>query len=993
MTDQDLSAEPGGENLAAAGDSITISGNVVNSTIIIKSLVRDSQVGDLERQPPAAGDPPYLGLQFFREEDSARFYGREQLSARLIGRLQRTRFLAIIGASGSGKSSLVRACVIPALKRGERLPDGSLPPPNSAAWAMRVITPTAYPLEALAAALAPASAGLDDLAVLRKDLQSDAQALAVSAGRLLVREERPRLLLVIDQFEELFTQARSAEERQAFLDNLLAAVDPQEERPLTVVIILRADFYAQVAQHDRLRELVSQHQEFIGAMSRAELVDAIVGPLNKADWKIQEGLVKVILDDVGYEPGALPLLSHALLETWKRRRGRTLTLSGYVEAGGVSGAVRETAEAVFRQRLTPAQQPIARMIFLRLTELGQDSQDTRRRVPFSELITRSSDELTIQAVLNILTEARLVTVSTSEPGEQKVVEVSHESLIREWPTLCQWLEEDRQGLILQRQFTEAATDWQRLGRDPGALYRGLRLTQIEDWERQNPNDLNQLERDFLEASQEIARLEAIKEAKVRRARRVQQAFIGVTLGLTAVVLLLVFFGDRLRPQPPPKMDRFYNIAVAGLTGIDESGNPLTADDDRLLRLGDDLAQVIEGQLGENPNILIWSDSPELASQRVVIGAPQQVDQAAAAQWASQTAERLNADMLIYGALDLRRTPPVLALKAMFPFQSGYPSDEVQGIFDFAFALQVPEVGDIDPALGRTARRMAWIALGLNEGQLGHSLEALDAYLKASAESDTSSESLLAESITYFFIGREFLFLADRGPIRQFARREFEQAAQDAFERALELDPSNARALIGLGTLNIKRAQCLLDERLRQACGLDANIPIDLEQAHTHLEQAVASYNLAVQASANGRDYGVPIKSISFLGIAQSLLLQASAYWMQSDLDQARQVIDLSIERMLPLVEQFKAAGQPRYLAQNLQFLGNAYQWSAFLLEQDGEYSQSVKAYRLAIDYFERCIAQGEGSQDVIVLNGVIAENCRPGRDSAQRRVDVLTAEQ
>ena len=175
-------------------------------------------------------------------------------------------------------------------------------------------------------------------------------------------------------------------------------------------------------------------------MSRSELFSAIVSP--PRGWKIQEGLVEQMLDDVGYEPGALPLLSHALLETWKRRRGRTLTLSGYNEAGGVRGAIAQTAESVFRQRLTPEQQPIARMIFLKLAELGEDTLDTRRRAEFSELITRSTDATTIEAVLSILTDARLVTRTLVEPGETEVVEVSHEALIREWPTLRDWLAQD-----------------------------------------------------------------------------------------------------------------------------------------------------------------------------------------------------------------------------------------------------------------------------------------------------------------------------------------------------------------------------------------------------------------------------------------------------------------------------------------------------------------------------------------------------------------------
>ena len=224
-------------------------------------------------------------------------------------------------------------------------------------------------------------------------------------------------MLVIDQFEEIFTQCRQDDERTAFNENLLLAVKPGDSQPITILITLRADFYAQLALQDQLRELVSQNQEFIGAMSREDLTLAILQPAALGNWKVQEGLVDVILGDLGDEPGALPLLSHALLETWKRRRGRVLTVSGYTASGGVQGAIAQTAETVFRQRLTPEQQPIARMIFMKLAEIGEGALDTRRRATFSELITKASDPVIIDAVLGILTDARLITTDTLEPGD------------------------------------------------------------------------------------------------------------------------------------------------------------------------------------------------------------------------------------------------------------------------------------------------------------------------------------------------------------------------------------------------------------------------------------------------------------------------------------------------------------------------------------------------------------------------------------------------
>jgi len=373
-------ASPGGDIFEMSGD---FRGAVIN---IKSTIIGAAEVRDLESMPPEPGDPPYQGLQYFGESDADRFFGRESLVARLVNRLATARFLAVIGASGSGKSSLVRAGVLPALRRGERLPDGSLPPTDSAQWDIRILTPGAHPLEALAVCLAHeaehSARSLSALASLQSDLTQQPRALSLAARRLLAHNGKKHLLLVIDQFEEIFTQCRQPSERQAFLGALLDTLHPETLAPVTILITLRADYYAHLAEYAPLRQAISQNQEFIGAMTRTDLARAIFSPAALGNWKVQEGLVELILDDLGGEPGALPLLSHALLETWKRRRGRVMTLSGYAAAGGVRGAIAQTAETVFRQRLTPEQQPVARMIFTHLAELGvaQDaSPDTRRR--------------------------------------------------------------------------------------------------------------------------------------------------------------------------------------------------------------------------------------------------------------------------------------------------------------------------------------------------------------------------------------------------------------------------------------------------------------------------------------------------------------------------------------------------------------------------------------------------------------------------------------
>ncbi|MBN1629749.1 MAG: hypothetical protein JW990_08295, partial [Thermoleophilia bacterium] len=329
-----------------------------------------------------------------------------------------------------------------------------------------------------------------------------------------------RLLLVVDQFEELFTQCRDAGERRAFVDNLLTAAgvpSPSQGEgsgggpgPAIVVIALRADFYHHCAQFENLRDALEKHQAYIGPMTPDELRRAIEEPAHAGDWRFEPGLVDLLLRDVGDEPGALPLLSHALLETWQRRRGHALTLEGYAEAGGVRGAIAETAENVYR-RLDERQQAIARNIFLRLTELGEGTEDTRRRAALEELFPRPEEATAVEAVLGTLADARLITT------ERETVQVAHEALIREWPTLQEWLEEDREGLRVHRHLTEAAGEWQRMGRDAGELYRGARLAQASEWARVHAGALNPLEREFLAASEEwVQRREEEREAQRQR---------------------------------------------------------------------------------------------------------------------------------------------------------------------------------------------------------------------------------------------------------------------------------------------------------------------------------------------------------------------------------------------------------------------------------------------------------------------------------------------
>jgi WD40 repeat protein/ABC-type sugar transport system substrate-binding protein/DNA-binding SARP family transcriptional activator len=517
--EQELGVEPSPETRSLYDRLLR--GEAIGSVDLSATQIAPAHAHLIE-ELPAPGDPPFKGLQYFDEADADLFFGREVLTAKLIEHLHRlpspsagegpgVRFLAVIvGASGSGKSSIVRAGLIPALKHEQ---------PHTF---VHVITPTAHPLEALATALTRDSESVTATATLLDDLAREPRSLALFSKRLLSANHSSRLLLVIDQFEELFTLCRDEFEREAFIDNLLTALTPAPlslagrgyggEGGITLILTLRADFYAHLAQYPELRDAVAQQQEYIGPMTADELRRAIEEPARRSGWEFEPGLVDLMLRDVGDEPGVLPLLSHALLETWQRRSGRTMTLKGYADAGGVRGAIAYTAETVYQQ-LSSEQQDLARHIFLELTDLGEGTEDTRRRVKIDDLVAQSDQA---RPLLTTLADARLITTS------EETVEVAHEALIREWPRLRDWLNENRDGLRLHRHLSEAAHDWELLEHDPGALYRGARLSQANEWAVANENSLSAAQRAFLAASNELEQHEAA-EREAQRQRELQAA--------------------------------------------------------------------------------------------------------------------------------------------------------------------------------------------------------------------------------------------------------------------------------------------------------------------------------------------------------------------------------------------------------------------------------------------------------------------------------------
>ncbi|MGE0475067.1 MAG: hypothetical protein AB7P17_15640, partial [Nitrospirales bacterium] len=458
--------------------------------------------------------------QVFDEEHAKWYFGRNGEIQRVLEKLKISRFLAIVGPSGSGKSSLARAGLIP------RLREGALP--GSDTWPMSVLCPGSNPLASLAALLLRIHPA-EGMPQTVDSLSNDPRTLHLAASLLLSQKpSTARMFLLIDQFEEIFTLCSSEEERTSFLENLVYA-GSQPGGKLTVVLTMRADFYPKCAAYPDFSTRLASHQFLVSPMSEDGLRQAIEAPAHLLNHEFEEGLVDTILKDISAQPGALPLLEYALMELWDRRRGRLLTLEGYREIGGIEGALAQRADSIFQQ-FSPIEQGFVRQLMLRLTQPGEGTEDTRRRTEIGQL-SLSHSKGSMDHVVHAMVNSRLLTVSRDETTNQEnLIEVSHEALIRGWPKLRQWIDADREGIREHHRINEAAQEWKGMkGQDDGYLFRGLRLAQALEWSTLHDDQLNEDERSFLRVSLE-------KQAREEQAlKRRRQTTVG---GLLIAILLI-----------------------------------------------------------------------------------------------------------------------------------------------------------------------------------------------------------------------------------------------------------------------------------------------------------------------------------------------------------------------------------------------------------------------------------------------------------------------
>ena len=456
---------------------------------------------------------PYRGLAAFQPDDADRFFGRDQLVSELVQRLDRDRILFVVGPSGSGKSSLVRAGLIPALKSGAI--------PGSERWAVALFSPRSNPMEELTYQLRR----IAEWVLTDKPISppSDARSLADA-----VCDVTGGLLLVIDQFEELFTLNRRPQQ-EAFVETLKTIADSVGSR-LRVALAMRADFYGIAATFPWLAWRATANQVLVGPMRQAELRKVIEEPAASAGLRLEDGLVDAVLEDAGTGSASLPLVSHAMVETWRRREGDTLTFAGYRAAGGVAGSIAQSADSLYETAFDAEQQEVCRRLMLRLVAPGEGTSDTRHRLPMSELDRDRHPEIS-RKVAAEMTDARLLTV------DRDTLEIAHEALLQSWPRLRRWIDDARDDLRTRQRIAHAAAEWRAQGRDADLLYRGAPLQTALEWARERGDVLGPAEEEFLSASRDAftAARERSEEA-ARRARRLRRIAVS-TLAVLAVAAI------------------------------------------------------------------------------------------------------------------------------------------------------------------------------------------------------------------------------------------------------------------------------------------------------------------------------------------------------------------------------------------------------------------------------------------------------------------------
>jgi WD40 repeat protein/DNA-binding SARP family transcriptional activator/serine/threonine protein kinase len=481
---------------------------------------------------------PFKGLRAFQESDAADFFGRDAVVARLVGMVETHRLVAVVGPSGCGKSSLVRAGLIPALRRRAYGP----------AVVVSEMFPGSHPFEQLEMALRRVAIDWPEGGAMA-ELTSSERGLLHLADRILPADRE--LVLVIDQFEELYSLVEEPATRRHFVDSLAATVTSPDARA-RVVLTLRADFLDRPLDHPGFGKMIEDAIVPLASLSPAELAQVIVEPTARVGLEVEDGLVPEIVSDTAGQPGALPLMQFALAEAVDRSQDWRLTVEGYRRTGGVTGAIGSRAEAAYRG-LTESERRALQQALLRLVRVGEDGASTRRRVRISELASLDLRQPALWSALQTFASHRLLTFDRDPITRGATVEVAHEALLTSWPTLRAWVDERRKDLVLRNRLAAARGEWLANGSIDPYLLSGPRLEQFSAWQSATDLRLTRDEAEFL------ARSRVVQASRDRRRRRWG---VGLALLIGALVvsggalgLMAVQAGDAARHEEIQRLAR------------------------------------------------------------------------------------------------------------------------------------------------------------------------------------------------------------------------------------------------------------------------------------------------------------------------------------------------------------------------------------------------------------------------------------------------------
>lgn len=600
----------------AVHGNIDMSGAVVAGRDLtighLTALVDDGPpFGDLATTPGRRADVcPYPGIMAFEHEQAQFFHGRDDDRAAVVAQLDRSDLVAVIGSSGSGKSSLLAAGVLPALAEGLL--------PGSDRWALESLRPGSRPVSQLAARLAN---HLDDVSLL--DATAAIEREPVQFARLCAQLAAGRgapSLWFIDQLEEIFDDSVDPDERCRFFA-ALAAASSANDGTTKILLALRSDFYPHLDADQALATAVAAHQHRLFPLDHNAIRDVIVLPAEQVGLRVEPALIEEVLRDVEAGGNTLPLLAYALHQTWRSRRNGWLTLAGYSDSGGVRGALEQGANRAW-DGLDASQKATARRVLLRLSQVGGGAWPTRRRTPVHDLITDVDREEQVVAIVERFAKARLLVVDMDDQAPEPMVEVAHETLLREWTLLRSWLAADRDAKRVQDELATGAAAWKEFGQDAAYLFRGARLDAVEALRKRGDVSVNDTERRFLGASRHLA----------RRQRRRSRLLVGLAVSLVVALAMtgLVVREQRKTVQQKRLADAHQLAAEArsalaerrdtgallGLAAVKDRADPTTSGTliDALASTGGPLAYLTLD--GARANAL----APSLADRAAVVGA-------------------------------------------------------------------------------------------------------------------------------------------------------------------------------------------------------------------------------------------------------------------------------------------------------------------------------------------------------------------------------------